>query len=410
MRRRTSPTGYRLAGGCRLSGDTRAGRLSELTGVAATTRCTVPGCPGATIEETDVALWRVKYESDEQLFRIEGGAELSLARDGALVMPRDAVSDVGVAYLAKALRRCDEYYGEAPEGIYVSEATVESFDPDRASRDVWLTYEQHALAVEAGFGFDPDDPPRSLEVGQLVAPVLARHRAKLVGSWTDYDHESFFITASLGPGASVGMLVELGIELQQLLVAAENGAELTARTALHLTKAARVGVILGQPEGIWLDAKREPYPTATELQRWEIAKDVAAFANAGIDALILIGVATKATVNGDVLDSTHPFPIAKMDPVAIRAIVRDRVTPDIQHLDVGVVESRGGYGYGWIFVPAPPQEVLPFIVAGALLGGDVRGSHMSIPTRSVEDTTYSDPSAVHSLLAAGRAVLRRAPG
>jgi hypothetical protein len=46
-------------------------------------------------------------------------------------MPRDAVSDVGVAYLAKALRRCDEYYGEAPEGIYVSEATAESFDPDR---------------------------------------------------------------------------------------------------------------------------------------------------------------------------------------------------------------------------------------------------------------------------------------
>jgi hypothetical protein len=151
------------------------------------------------------------------------------------------------------------------------------------------------------------------------------------------------------------MLVELGIELQQLLVAAENGAELTARTARDLTKAARVGVILGQPEGIWLDAKREPYPTSTELQRWEIAKDVAAFANAGIDALILIGVATKATVNGDVLDSTHAFPIAKMDPVAVRAIVRDRVTPDIQHLDVGVVESRGGYGYGWIFVPAQPQ-------------------------------------------------------
>jgi hypothetical protein len=50
-----------------------------------------------------VALRRVKYESDGQLFRIEGGAELSLARDGALVMPRDAVSDVGVAYLAKAL-------------------------------------------------------------------------------------------------------------------------------------------------------------------------------------------------------------------------------------------------------------------------------------------------------------------
>jgi hypothetical protein len=231
-----------------------------------------------------------------------------------------------------------------------------------------------------------------------------------VDGWVNDDQGSFTVYVTLaGPSRSVGQICELAMELQTLLNAAAGGGVFSARTALNLIKVPRVEVMLGQPESLWLDAKRAPYPLVTEAQHWEFVKDVAAFANTGEDALILIGVDTVNSPNGDVLGSPRPFKIATMDPVALRASARQRITPVIPDLEVGVVESQGGYGYGWIFVPAQPVELLPFIVAGALLDGDFRGGHLSIPIRAVEDTVYTDAAAVHSLLAAGRVALRQAP-
>jgi hypothetical protein len=136
---------------------------------------------------------------------------------------------------------------------------------------------------------------------------------------------------------------------------------------------------------------------------------VVAFANTGADSLILFGVTTANSGAGDVLHSLHPFRLTSMNTDAIRAVLRDRVTPDIPNVEVHIVESQGGHGYGYIYVPAQPVELLPFIVSGALIGGRYYGRHLSIPVRSTEDTAYSDASALHSTLAAGRVALRQAP-
>jgi hypothetical protein len=210
---------------------------------------------------------------------------------------------------------------------------------------------------------------------------------------------------------SLGELYTLGAELQELLTAAGGGGGVSAATATDLVPAARVDVLIGQPESAWLDAKQQPYTLGTDSAAWDVSKDVAAFANTGAGALILLGVDTKKTPNGDVLANTRPFNIGSMDAVALRAVLRDRITPAIHDLDVGVVEARPGtgYGYGWIYIPAQPAELQPFIVAGALVGGTWRGAHMAIPIRTGEDTVYLDPPAVHSMQAAGRLALRSAP-
>lgn len=357
-----------------------------------------------------MALKRVRYEDENETFRIEGGGEIDFASDGALVMPIALVENVSIAHFASALRRYEEYYGGHLEAIFISEASSATFDKNTSPRNCWVGYEKGRVSVEAGMLADPGRPPGTPAVVELVAPLLARHRARWGGMWTDTDsgHTSVGISAQLaGHARSLRELYDLGDELQLLLDAVSGDVALSARTASNLVKAGHIDVIRGHPEGIWLDAKRQPYALGTDAQAWEVAKDVAAFANTGADALIIIGVDTRRTPNGELLDVPRPFPIADMDVVALRAVLRDRITPVIPDLDVGVVESRGGYGYGWIFIPAQAGELHPFIVAGALIGSDWRGGHLSIPIRSVKDTVYLDAAAVHSMLAAGRIALRQ---
>ena len=79
--------------------------------------------------------------------------------------------------------------------------------------------------------------------------------------------------------------------------------------------------------------------------------------------------------------------------------------PSILDVEVGVVETRAGLGYGYIFIPAQSADTLPYLVAGAMVGGSVAGSHVSIPYRAGEDTAHADAARVHSLIVAGRVAL-----
>jgi hypothetical protein len=362
-----------------------------------------------------MALKRVTYEPDEEVYRVEGGPEIRFARDDSLVMALDAVKDASVAHFQNALRRSEEHYGQYVMSIFISDTPSEDFDPDSSPRAVWLSYEKGTLAVSAGYVAGSGIRPRTADLERLIDPVLTRRRASFDGSWTDGDGASLSIgiSASLdGASRSVGELHDLGVELQLLLDAVGGDFALRALTTCDLVKAGRTDVIIGEPETIWLDAKGEPYPLGSDPQKWEFAKDVAAFANTGSDALIVLGVATRKSPNGDVLNTTRPFRLASMDVAQMRATLRERLTPDIPDIDIGVVPSRKSpaYGFGWIFIPAQGRELLPFMVKGAMTGaGTWKGTHISIPVRSVEDTVYTDPAAIHSMLAAGRIALRQEP-
>ena len=361
-----------------------------------------------------MALKRVTYEPDEEAYRIEGGPEIRFARDDSLVMSLEGVREVSVAHFQNALRRSEEYYGQYIMSLFISDVPAAEFDPEVSPKEVWLGYEQGKLSVSAGFGVDPEKSPKTADLMALIDPILKRWHADFDGSWRDDDGPllSVFVSASLQGGSrSVGELYELGTELQLLLSAVSGEMSLTALTATDLIKAAQAEVLLGQPEGIWLDAKREPYKLGSDAEKWELAKDVAAFANTGADALLVLGLDTTKSANGDVLTTARPFPLAKMDVEQVRAALRERLTPDIPDIDVGVVSSKqnADYGYGWIFIPAQGRELQPFLVRGALIGGAWYGTHISIPVRSGEDTAYTDPAAVHSMLAAGRIALRAKP-
>jgi hypothetical protein len=54
-------------------------------------------------------------------------------------------------------------------------------------------------------------------------------------------------------------------------------------------------VLIGQREGSWFDGKSAPYQLTTEEQKWELAKDVGAFANSETGSLIVVGAKTQSS-------------------------------------------------------------------------------------------------------------------
>ncbi len=50
--------------------------------------------------------------------------------------------------------------------------------------------------------------------------------------------------------------------------------------------------LIGQPEAVWLEFKTSPYQLSDERQKFELAKDVSAMANAD-GGVILMGVETQ---------------------------------------------------------------------------------------------------------------------
>ena len=313
----------------------------------------------------------IRYDPEAVAFTIDGEQEILISRDDAVVAPLDKVRDVEAASFERALSEYEDKDGATAGYVFFSDVPVEKFDPDMSKRDVALTFLGGQLSAEAAHDVGDDVPV--IDAPKLLAPLLDRHNAEHGGSYTDDQGGHYFEVHSLrlrGEDRTVGQLAELGVEAQALLDAVQAHGELTAATARYLLAAGRAAVLLGQPENIWIDAKREPHALTNEGEKWEFAKDVAAFANTGRDALIVYGIVTASGVSGgDVLDSLRPFPLASYDMSAANAVLRERLTPVIPDLAIGVVEIQAGYGYGWVFVPAQPSEARPVMVTGVLVDG-----------------------------------------
>jgi hypothetical protein len=58
-------------------------------------------------------------------------------------------------------------------------------------------------------------------------------------------------------------------------------------------------------------------------------------------------------------------------------------------------------------VPPQPEELKPFLVHGAILEGKVEGAFVSIVRRRGEHSVPITAPAIHAMLSAGRALLRR---
>jgi hypothetical protein len=219
------------------------------------------------------------------------------------------------------------------------------------------------------------------------------------------DDEKIAIGLPISPrGKTLGFLFTL-MEDAAALIAAVAGGGLTLQRTVDLLQAGHAAALIKQPESVWLDGKRAPYRLNEESQKWELAKDVAAFANAASGGVIVIGARTSSTRDGDVVEAITEIDLSMIRTQSYRPIIMNRVHPTIEGLVVRTVDLGGGRGIAYVHVPPQPEERKPFAVRGAMVAGRVQSSFICIPTRDGEDTRYADLTEVYGLIQAGRARL-----
>lgn len=162
-------------------------------------------------------------------------------------------------------------------------------------------------------------------------------------------------------------------------------------------------LLVGQRESEVFDAKSAPYPLDADPGRFELAKDVAAFANTGRPAVIVVGLKTKRDQQGDWVSAPRPVPKDMLRPDRYRKVVASWVYPPPERVSFTWYGEEKGFLV--VLIPSQPAELLPFLVRRARLESGLSEEQFTLPVRDGEDTSFRDISRLHALIVAGRAAL-----
>ncbi len=329
------------------------------------------------------------------------------------------VEGVGAAALRRAL--CRARWAEGPEweiGLYISDVELSLYDHEYSpvSGVSLILDPDESLVVDVQTfmrDYPEDDPDLDLKMRRLLAPLLLRYRAEFV-SLAVSDHyvtSPWLVEIRIRPsvrGRTVGDLLDLGQAIEDLVEAAEgHGPGLVRESVRDLLRGGRPDILLGQPEGPWLDVKQQCYDLASPHGKIALAQAVARFANAETGGLVVIGMSTKAVPGGEIIKAVTAV---SADGVVVRRhaqVIADRLFPPPDLMTVEAVTLPTGGQLILIDVPPQPEELKPFLVHGAIVDGKVEGAFISIVRRRGEDSIPITGQAIHSTLAAGRALLRR---
>lgn len=317
--------------------------------------------------------------------------------------------------LKHALQRAIDLYEEDEITVFIAEGDEDEFDDEWSPPGpVQISLQKGTLLVQIHIvtkveEFNEETLPDTYR--SILAPYLARRRAALrdIEMSVNYHTSPFVwridIECSLH-NRLVRELYEIGSDAIVLLEAAESG-ELTRETTIELLRAGRADVLIGQPEGSWLDVKSAHYDLDTQHGKISIAQAVARFANAEHGGIVVVGMRGKKIPSGELIHSVCPVPLDGRTLRRYQSALEHHLYPPPDLLDIE--EFSDGLGQGIVFIHIPPQheELKPFLVHGAVVEGRIEGAFISIVRRRGEGSIPITAPAIHSTLAAGRALLRR---
>jgi len=264
------------------------------------------------------------------------------------------------------------------------------------------------------------EKPRAATVRSQLEPFLERHEASCdIAIEAAEEGEGFNLTVDIDrwppEGATVATAWKLGDEARALLLAKEGG-ELKQSIALDLLCSGRWDLFRGQPESAWLEAKGAPYDHLGDNWQYELAKDVASFANSPEGGIIVIGMTTDDQGDGDTIRGYKEFELDRVRRQSYRNHIAQRVYPRVAGFDVQRIEgpAKKGFGLAVLAIPPQPESSRPFLVQGAISRGEVLGAHVLLPVRREDDTALMDAGAFHARLRLGEQVIagekrRRSP-
>ena len=266
--------------------------------------------------------------------------------------------------------------------------------------------------ISVAFSRPRDKEPNTREVEAQLRPFLIRHDAAANVSTEPLD-------AWLAPGFNLKVKIQrkfprsstlgdawrLGEDAAALIEVVE-GDEVPRAMTVDLLRSGRWGVFKGQPESDWLEAKGAPYAEANtrlgENWKYELAKDVAAFANSPEGGIIVIGMTTRDGGDGEVITGFKEFDLKRVSATSYGNYIAQHVYPRVDGFEVLRVSGRE-HGRGIAALVIPPQDPsnFPFLVRGMVKDRQVLGNHVLWPVRQGGQTAILDADGLHTRLRLG---------
>lgn len=360
---------------------------------------------------------RARYVASRDGIVIPGAREFSLlfGSDENLHALLPDLADVSLTSLVRAIREFRDAIHEKYIWMYFYDQDPARFNPDvsphlpfnlECSRErFWVRAQLNATISEVA-------PPLALL--RALTPLLARHNARPERSESqdEFGLQRVYLSFSYSSirGLRVGDVHQLATRVSSLASAISSTGKLEADAIEALVHSGDSDLLVGQYEHEGFDAKSTSYQLSNPAGRFELAKDVAAFANSRNGGLIVCGLKTAKRRGSDVVREAAPISLERFNDHAWIRAIRKLVVPAPEGLVVRARRMGSGSvrGYVTISIPPQPEHLRPFLVQlGRRQDGKIVDTDITVPIRIGENTEYSDAAALHGLLTAGRVVLQR---
>ena len=330
---------------------------------------------------------------------------------GLLAAPQSILEPLSLASVRKSMERGGKgqlwFSRDSPEHFESTET------PDlRDDVRIDLVPTGMAIALATGHAAEPEEADEDEdwedEFRSLLAPLLRSYQCEEPRFERDIVLDERMVALIPLPRRikTVEQALHIGEHAAALLRQAALGP-LTRQRVVELVRAGFARAVVELAEGPWLEGKGKPYRLGEEAQKWELAKDVASFANAEGGGVIVIGARTERKERGDVITIVKDIPLDMIDAERYRRVIRTWVRPFVEGLEVRGIDHGDGRGVAFIHVPPQDDDLKPFVVKGILRRGRVETSYVSVPIRDGEGTAIAHVSEIQELLRAGRSAMRR---
>lgn len=359
----------------------------------------------------------VAFSRREETWTVNG-EERSTGPDSELALVREELSSIKAAELKAALRYFGEWVGTSDMEVSITDVPLALFDPDYAGSNVGIEFVNGELVVSVRVWTDwpaegQDEKLAVQRVAGLAEPFIRSQGAALLEVSADFAYSSdldlvlHLRIATPSRGRTLLDLVEIAYDVDTLCTAFREG-EIKRETVADLVRGGAAELLVGQPEGNWLDVKSEEYDLSSTSGKISLAQAVARFANAEDGGLIVIGAKAKKIPGGEEIRKITGVVPRQKDTNARYLRVLDRhLYPPVMGLRVDSVLTAEGRALICIDVPPQPEELKPFLVHGAITpDGGIEGSFISIVQRRGEGSIAITAPMIHASIAAGRALLR----